>query len=226
MAAKVLASHLRLDVYRINLSAVVSKDIGEVEKNLSRMFDAAEGGGPILFFDEADPLFGNRSEVKDAHDRYANIEINYLLQRMEACRGLAILATNTRTALDTAFLRRLRFIVSFPFPGVAERGAIWEKAFPPSAPRGLLDFQRLAGLQVSGGITCNIALNAPFWRPAPVRRSPCRWWCRPPAPSSASSNSASKRSTSGGRRSGCEDRTAHRTGRVGRGRTAPCRGRA
>jgi hypothetical protein len=162
MAAEVLANHLRLDLYRIDLSAVVSKYIGETEKNLSRMFDAAEGGGAILFFDEADALFGKRSEVKDAHDRYANIEINYLLQRMEAYRGLAILATNMRSALDTAFLRRLRFIVSFPFPGAAERRAIWEKAFPPNAPRGVLDFQRLAGLQVSGGITRNIALNAAF----------------------------------------------------------------
>jgi hypothetical protein len=162
MAAEVLANHLRLDLYRIDLSAVVSKYIGETEKNLSRLFDAAEGGGAILFFDEADALFGKRSEVKDAHDRYANIEINFLLQRMEAYRGLAILATNMRTALDTAFLRRLRFIVSFVFPGVAERKAIWERAFPPGAPRGELDFARLAGLQVSGGITRNIALNAAF----------------------------------------------------------------
>lgn len=162
MAAEVLANHLRLDLYRIDLSAVVSKYIGETEKNLSRMFDAAEGGGAILFFDEADALFGKRSEVKDAHDRYANIEINYLLQRMEAYRGLAVLATNMRSALDTAFLRRLRFIVSFPFPGFAERKAIWERAFPPEAPREELDFGRLAGLQVSGGITRNIALHAAF----------------------------------------------------------------
>jgi ATPase family associated with various cellular activities (AAA) len=162
MAAEVVANHLGLDLYRIDLSAVVSKYIGETEKNLSRMFDAAEGGGAILFFDEADALFGKRSEVKDAHDRYANIEINYLLQRMEAYRGLAILATNMRTALDTAFLRRLRFIVSFAFPGIEQRKAIWEKAFPPNAPRGELDFGRLAALQVSGGITRNIALNAAF----------------------------------------------------------------
>jgi hypothetical protein len=162
MAAEVLANHLRLDLYRIDLAAVVSKYIGETEKNLGRLFDAAEGGGAILFFDEADALFGKRSEVKDAHDRYANIEINYLLQRMEAYRGLAILATNMRTALDTAFLRRLRFIVTFVFPGLAERKAIWEKAFPPNAPRGELDFARLAGFQVSGGVTRNIALNAAF----------------------------------------------------------------
>ena len=101
---------------------MVSKYIGETEKNLRRLFDAAEDGGAILFFDEADALFGKRSEVKDSHDRYANIEINYLLQRMEAYRGLAILATNMKSALDTAFLRRLRFIVNFPVsrPGRAQ----------------------------------------------------------------------------------------------------------
>ena len=134
MAAEVLANELRLDLYRIDLSAVVSKYIGETEKNLRRVFDAAEDGGAILFFDEADALFGKRSEVKDSHDRYANIEVNYLLQRMEAYRGLAILATNMKSALDTAFLRRLRFVVDFPFPGVAERRAIWQRAFPPETP--------------------------------------------------------------------------------------------
>ena len=121
MAAEVLAHELGLDLYRIDLSAVVSKYIGETEKNLRRLFDAAEDGGAILFFDEADALFGKRSEVKDSHDRYANIEVNYLLQRMEAYRGLAILATNMKDALDPAFLRRLRFVVDFPFPGPAER---------------------------------------------------------------------------------------------------------
>ena len=137
MAAEVLANELRLDLYRIDLSAVVSKYIGETEKNLRRLFDAAEDGGAILFFDEADALFGKRSEVKDSHDRYANIEINYLLQRMEAYRGLAILATNMKSALDPAFLRRLRFIVDFPFPGAAERRAIWQQVFPRAdADRG------------------------------------------------------------------------------------------
>ena len=116
MAAEVIANELRLNLYRIDLSPVVSKYIGETEKNLRRLFDAAEDGGAILFFDEADALFGKRSEVKDSHDRYANIEINYLLQRMEAYRGLAILATNMKSALDAAFMRRLRFIVNFPFP--------------------------------------------------------------------------------------------------------------
>jgi hypothetical protein len=118
MAAEVLANELRLNLYRIDLSAVVSKYIGETEKNLRRLFDAAEDGGAILFFDEADALFGKRSEVKDSHDRYANIEINYLLQRIESYRGLAILATNMKSALDTAFMRRLRFVVNFPFPAV------------------------------------------------------------------------------------------------------------
>src|SRR6202041_91261 len=127
MAAEVMAGELGLDVYKIDLSTVVSKYIGETEKNLARIFAEAETSNAILFFDEADALFGKRSEVKDSHDRYANIEINYLLQRMEAYRGLAVLATNMKSSLDPAFLRRLRFIVTFPFPGVAERKAIWQK---------------------------------------------------------------------------------------------------
>ncbi len=162
LAADVIATHLRLDLYRIDLSAVVSKYIGETEKNLRRLFDAAENGGSILFFDEADALFGKRSEVKDSHDRYANIEINYLLQRMEAYRGLAILATNMKSALDQAFLRRLRFVVNFPFPGVAERKSIWQRVFPSDVPRAALDYDRLARLNVAGGNIYNIALNAAF----------------------------------------------------------------
>lgn len=162
MAAEVIANSLRLNLYRIDLSAVVSKYIGETEKNLRRLFDAAEDGGAILFFDEADALFGKRSEVKDSHDRYANIEINYLLQRIEAYRGLAILATNMRSALDTAFLRRLRFVVTFPFPGVAERKLIWQKVFPPDVPLDTLDFDRLARLELTGGSVHNVALNAAF----------------------------------------------------------------
>ena len=162
MAAEVLANSLRLNLYRIDLSAVVSKYIGETEKNLRRLFDAAEDGGAILFFDEADALFGKRSEIKDSHDRYANIEINYLLQRIEAYRGLAILATNLRSALDTAFLRRLRFVVTFPFPGVAERKRIWQKVFPPDVPLDTLDFDRLARLELTGGSIHNVALNAAF----------------------------------------------------------------
>jgi hypothetical protein len=162
MAAEVIANALRLDLYRIDLSAVVSKYIGETEKNLRKLFDAAEDGGAILFFDEADALFGKRSEVKDSHDRYANIEINYLLQRMEAFQGLAILATNMKGSLDTAFLRRLRFVVNFPLPGAVERRQIWEKVFPPKTPTQALDFQRLARLNISGGNIHTIALNAAF----------------------------------------------------------------
>jgi AAA+ superfamily predicted ATPase len=162
LAAEVIASELRLDLYRIDLSAVVSKYIGETEKNLRRLFDAAEQGGAILLFDEADALFGKRSEIKDSHDRYANIEINYLLQRMEAFSGLAILATNMKGALDPAFLRRLRFIVNFPFPGLAERKQIWEKALPPDVPREALDYDRLARFHLSGGNIHSVALNAAF----------------------------------------------------------------
>jgi hypothetical protein len=162
MAAEVMANDLRLNLYRIDLSAVVSKYIGETEKNLRRLFDAAEDGGAILFFDEADALFGKRSEVKDSHDRYANIEINYLLQRMETYRGLAILATNMKSALDSAFLRRLRFIVTFRFPGAEERKTIWQKAFPKQTPTRGLDFDRLARLNLAGGNIQTIVLNATF----------------------------------------------------------------
>jgi hypothetical protein len=162
MAAEVVANELRLNLYRIDLSAVVSKYIGETEKNLRRLFDAAEDGGAILFFDEADALFGKRSEVKDSHDRYANIEINYLLQRMEAYRGLAILATNMKASLDSAFMRRLRFVVNFPFPGVVERKAIWQKVFPAATPTEKLDFDFLARLNLTGGNIHSIALNAAF----------------------------------------------------------------
>jgi hypothetical protein len=169
LAAEVIANDLRLDLYRIDLSQVVDKYIGETEKNLCRLFDAAETGGAILFFDEADALFGKRSAVKDSHDRYANIEINYLLQRMEAFRGLAILATNMKTALDDAFLRRLRFIVNFPVPTVADRRAIWKKLLPTrertrqdGLPVGNLDYDRLAKLNLTGGHIQNVALNAAF----------------------------------------------------------------
>jgi len=141
---------------------VVSKYIGETEKNLRRLFDAAEDGGAILFFDEADALFGKRSEVKDSHDRYANIEINYLLQRMESYRGLAILATNMKGALDQAFMRRLRFVVNFPFPGRAQRRAIWERAWPADTPQRGIDFDRLARFNLTGGSIANVALNAAF----------------------------------------------------------------
>ena len=162
MAAEVIANALDLRLYRIDLSAVVSKYIGETEKNLRRLFDAAEGGGAILFFDEADALFGKRSEVRDSHDRYANIETSYLLQRVESFRGLAILSTNMRGALDAAFLRRLRFVINFPYPGPAQRREIWTRAWPDGVPLGALDFDRLARLNLSGGNIATVALNAAF----------------------------------------------------------------
>jgi hypothetical protein len=162
MAGEVLANELRLDLYRIDLSQVVSKYIGETEKNLRRVFDAAEGGSAILLFDEADALFGKRSEVKDSHDRYANIEVSYLLQRMEAYGGLAILTTNRREALDTAFLRRLRFVVDFPFPEAAQRMEIWRRVFPVQTPTEGLRIDRLARLNAAGGHIRNIALSAAF----------------------------------------------------------------
>jgi hypothetical protein len=162
MAAEVLARELALDLYRIDLSAVVSKYIGETEKNLKQVFDAAEEGGVLLLFDEADALFGKRSEVRDSHDRYANIEVSYLLQRMEAYQGLAVLTTNSKAALDKAFQRRLRFTVSFPFPDTAQREAIWGRIFPAATPTCGLDAKKLAQLNVAGGNIRNIALNAAF----------------------------------------------------------------
>jgi hypothetical protein len=162
MAAEVLARELQLDLYRIDLSQVVSKYIGETEKNLRRVFDAAEDSGALLLFDEADALFGKRSEVRDSHDRYANIEVSYLLTRMESYRGVAILTTNLKDALDKAFLRRLRFIVNFPFPGPSERARIWERIFPADVPRDKLDLGKLARLSVAGGSIRNIALSAAF----------------------------------------------------------------
>jgi SpoVK/Ycf46/Vps4 family AAA+-type ATPase len=162
MAAGIMAGELGLELYKIDLSTVVSKYIGETEKNLRQVFDAAEDGGALLFFDEADALFGKRSEVKDSHDRYANIEINYLLQRMESYRGLAILATNMKSALDPAFLRRIRFIVDFPFPDTGQREQIWRRVIPAAAPVEGLDFAQLARLNIAGGTIRNIALGAAF----------------------------------------------------------------
>ncbi|HEY0384718.1 MAG TPA: ATP-binding protein, partial [Pyrinomonadaceae bacterium] len=127
-----------------------------------RVFDAAEEGGAVLLFDEADALFGKRSEVKDSHDRYANIEVSYLLQRMEAYRGLAILTTNLKSAVDPAFLRRLRFIVQFPFPDAAQRAEIWRRIFPSETPTSNLDINRLGRLSIAGGNIRNIALHAAF----------------------------------------------------------------
>jgi AAA+ superfamily predicted ATPase len=162
MAAEVLAGELRLDLYRIDLSAVVSKYIGETEKNLKQVFDAAEEGGVMLLFDEADALFGKRGEVKDSHDRYANIEVGFLLQRMEAYQGLAILTTNLKSSLDKSFQRRLRFSVNFPFPDAAQREAIWRRVFPAQTPTHGLEPTLLAQLNMTGGNIRNIALNAAF----------------------------------------------------------------
>lgn len=162
LAAEVLAHTCELDLYRIDLSTVVSKYIGETEKNLRRIFDAAEAGGVILLFDEADALFGKRTEVKDSHDRHANIEVSYLLQRMEAYRGLAILTSNLKNNLDDAFLRRLRFMVPFPFPDAPARSEIWRRIFPPQTPTQGLDFDQLGQLKVAGGNIRNIALSAAF----------------------------------------------------------------
>ena len=162
LAAEVLACELKLDLYRIDLSAVVSKYIGETEKNLRQVFDAAESGGVLLLFDEADALFGKRAEVKDSHDRYANIEVGYLLQRMESFQGLAILTTNFRSSLDKAFQRRLRFCVEFPFPDATHRQAIWQRVFPSQTPTAGLRPERLATLNLAGGNIRNIAMNAAF----------------------------------------------------------------
>lgn len=162
MAAEAIADALRLDLYRIDLSAVVSKYIGETEENLRQVFDAAEAGGAVLLFDEADALFGKRTEVRDSHDRHANIEVSYLLQRMEAYAGLAILTTNLRKALDDAFVRRVQFILEFPFPDATQRERIWSGILPAAAPREALEYGKLAKLSVAGGNIKSIARNAAF----------------------------------------------------------------
>jgi SpoVK/Ycf46/Vps4 family AAA+-type ATPase len=163
MAAEIIAGELGVDMYKIDLSMVISKYIGETEKNLNQIFKDAENANAVLFFDEADALFGKRSEVKDAHDRYANIEINYLLQKMEEHEGIVVLATNMQRNVDDAFLRRMNFIVEFPFPSQADRLAIWRKVFPAEMPKDAkLDFECLAKLQVSGGNIKNIAVTAAF----------------------------------------------------------------
>jgi hypothetical protein len=164
MAAEVIATELDLDLYRIDLSGVVSKYIGETEKNLERIFDAAEDANAILFFDEADALFGRRSEVKDSHDRYANIEISYLLQRMEMYDGIAILATNLRQNLDDAFIRRLAYTIHFPFPEEQERLRMWQQAWPAAAPvdSGIDKAFLASRFKLTGGNIRNVALAAAF----------------------------------------------------------------
>jgi hypothetical protein len=161
MAAEVLAHRLGLPIFRIDLSQVVNKYIGETEKNLKRLFDTADISDMILFFDEADSLFGRRTEVKDAHDRYANLEISYLLERMERFKGLAILATNRKKDLDEAFLRRLRYIIDFSLPNVAQRKKIWRHVIPQRVDKSELDFDFLAGhFPLVGGHIRSIVFNA------------------------------------------------------------------
>jgi ATP-dependent 26S proteasome regulatory subunit len=164
MAAEIIADELGLDLYKIDLSTVVSKYIGETEKNIERIFKEAERSNAILFFDEADALFGKRSEVRDSHDRYANIEISYLLQRMEAYDGVTILATNLRGNLDEAFTRRLQFAVNFPFPEADDRLRIWRTLFPEDVPRAPdLDFEYLAErFRLAGGSIRNIIVSAAY----------------------------------------------------------------
>jgi SpoVK/Ycf46/Vps4 family AAA+-type ATPase len=163
MAAEILSSELNLNMLKVDLSQVVSKYIGETEKNLDKIFEAANKGGAVLFFDEADALFGKRTEIKDSHDRYANIEISFLLQRMESYNGLAILSTNMFKALDNAFLRRITFKVQFEFPNENNRFEIWKKTFPNDTPLGSIDFVTLAKLKITGGNIRNICINASFF---------------------------------------------------------------
>lgn len=162
LAAEAIAAELGQDLYRIDLSAVVSKYVGETEKNLATAFDEAERAAAVLFFDECDALFGKRTEQHDAHDRYANLEVNYLLQRVETFTGLVILATNRRAALDEAFLRRLRFSVRFEIPDAGMRRELWRRAFPETAPLGELDLAALAALELAGGPIQQAALAAAF----------------------------------------------------------------
>jgi SpoVK/Ycf46/Vps4 family AAA+-type ATPase len=161
MGAEILAIELDLPMYRIDLSQVVNKYIGETEKNLKRLFDAADVSDIILFFDEADSLFGQRTEVKDAHDRYANLEISYLLERMERFKGLAILATNRAKNLDEAFLRRLRYIIDFPLPDVAQRKEIWRQVTPQAVDASQIDYDFLARqFRLNGGHIRSVVFNA------------------------------------------------------------------
>ncbi len=164
LAAQIMANQLGVDLYRIDLSTVVSKYVGETEKNLERIFSEASESNAILFFDEADTIFGKRSEVKDAHDRYANIEVGYLLQRMESYNGVAILATNLRANLDDAFTRRLQFIVNFPFPDQEYRLRIWQVLMPPDLPLADdLDLKTMAKrFKLAGGSIRNIIVSAAY----------------------------------------------------------------
>jgi hypothetical protein len=165
MSAEVIAGELGLDLYAINLATVVDKYVGETEKNLERIFSEADGVNAVLLFDEADAIFGKRSEVRDAHDRYANIEVAYLLQRMETFDGLAILATNLRANLDDAFARRLDAVIDFPMPEAADRRLLWDKCLGPAAPRtDDIDFDFCARqFELSGGNIRSIAVTAAYF---------------------------------------------------------------
>ncbi len=160
-AAESIAREMNLDIYKIDLSSLASKYIGETEKNLAKIFDAAEEGGAILLFDEADSIFGKRSAVQDAHDRYANMEVSYLLQRLEEYQGLAFLTTNLESSLDEAFLRRLKFIVRFEKPQKQERMMIWRNAIPAEF-HATLDFDKLTDVEFTGGSINNVAVQAAF----------------------------------------------------------------
>jgi vesicle-fusing ATPase len=161
MAAEILAHQLDLPMYRIDLSQVANKYIGETEKNLKRLFDAADVSDCVLFFDEADSLFGRRTETRDAHDRYANLEISYLLDRMERFKGLAILASNRKKDLDEAFLRRLRYVIDFPLPSREQRLQIWSRSIPPGVGRDSVDLEFLArSFPLAGGHIRSIVFNA------------------------------------------------------------------
>ena len=163
LAAEIISGELGLDLYKVDLAALVSKWVGETEKNLSQVFAAAEASNVALFFDEADAIFGRRSEVSDSHDRYANIEVAYLLQRLERYEGLVLMATNLATNIDPAFLRRIHVHVDFPMPEEPERRRIWERSLPPGAPRDNLDLDVLAKLfKLSGGSIRNATLTAGF----------------------------------------------------------------
>jgi SpoVK/Ycf46/Vps4 family AAA+-type ATPase len=164
MSAEVVAGDLGLDLYTVNLATVVDKYVGETEKNLERIFTEADGVNAVLLFDEADAIFGKRSEVKDANDRYANIEVAYLLQRMETFDGIAILATNLRANVDEAFSRRLDMIIDFPSPDFELRRRLWDRCLSPGVPRGEdldLDFCAKA-FELSGGNIRSIAITAAY----------------------------------------------------------------
>jgi SpoVK/Ycf46/Vps4 family AAA+-type ATPase len=160
LAAEAIANELRLDLFRVDLASVVSKWVGETEKHLRAILDAADRGSAVLLFDEADALFGKRSEVRDSQDRFANIEVGYLLQRLESYRGIALLTTNLRSVLDNAFTRRIRYVVQFPHPDAALRSRIWRGVFPDGVEVEGLDFDRLAALDLTGGSIHNIAVYA------------------------------------------------------------------